>query len=226
MELEYQLIRSRKRKKTLSLKITGTGAIVIQAPYHTPAGEIAAFFERKKTWVQEKLRQYKESPALSPQPLQGGESFLFLGVPYPLVVEGQGRHLELFTLKNEQFVLNGQVRGHGKDLIRAWFSAQAKDYLPRRVEAYSQTWGLYAKGIRIGNAASRWGSCSPENILSFTWRLVMAPPDVVDYVVVHELAHVREKNHARSFWALVGTMMPDYELHRRWLRKHGYRLHL
>jgi predicted metal-dependent hydrolase len=227
MELEYQLIRSRKRKKTLSLKITGTGAIIIQAPYHTPAGEIAAFFERKKPWLQEKLKQrqaYSTSP--SSRSLKAGEQILFLGVPYPLVVDDYGSQMELFTLKPHQFILNGRVFHHGKTLLRTWYEAQAKAYLSGRTDYYCRVWGLHAEGIRISNAISRWGSCSSRNILSFTWRLMMAPPDVIDYVVVHELAHIREKNHARSFWDLLSKMMPDYETQRTWLRKNGHVLHL
>ncbi len=225
MELEYQLIRSRKRKKTLSLKITGTGTVVIQAPYHTPVGEIASFFERKKDWIREKIKQINEFPAVdSPSPLAPGKPFLFLGKPYSLEIDDHGSQVELFTLRDEQFILNGRIRRHGKDIIRAWYEAQARAYLPARVEYYSRLWELKAAGLRISNAGSRWGSCSHRDVLSFTWRLMMAPPPVIDYVVIHELAHIREKNHAHSFWTLVSRIMPDYEIHKHWLRKNGYRL--
>jgi predicted metal-dependent hydrolase len=227
MELEYQLIRSRKRKKTLSLKITDTGVIVIQAPYHTPAGEIAAFFERKKIWLQGKLEQRQAySPSPSTGPLKAGEQILFLGVPYPLVVDDHGRQMALFTFQHQQFILNGRVLHHGKTLLRSWYVAKAKAYISGRTDHYSRVWGFHAEGIRVGNAMSRWGSCSPRNILSFTWRLMMAPPDVIDYVVVHELAHIREKNHARPFWDLLSRMMPAYKTQRAWLRKHGHMLHI
>ena len=227
MEINYQIIRSRKRRKTLSLKITAQGAVVIQAPYHTPPEEIALFFARKKAWLEEKLLQFRELAAPPPsQPLISGQALLFLGVSYPLIVGNQGSQVELFTLKERHFVLNSRVVHHGRALARSWYEAQARIYLSQRIGDYEKTWDLRPRGVRISNAASRWGSCSPMNLLSFTWRLMMAPPHVIDYVIVHELAHIGEKNHSRRFWDLVSRMMPDYQTHRRWLREQGHRLRL
>ncbi|MDQ5986538.1 MAG: hypothetical protein CSYNP_02268 [Syntrophus sp. SKADARSKE-3] len=227
MELTYQLIRSRKRKKTLSMKITGAGEVVIQAPYNTPAHEIDAFFERKEVWLRKKLKQLKDSPPPRPAGhLASGAELLFLGTSYPLIIEDIENHSELFLLQDGRFLLNNRVRRHGKALIRAWYEGKAKAYFPDRVEEFSRMWGLRPEGLRISNAASRWGSCSPRNVLSLTWRLMMAPPSVIDYVIIHELAHIREKNHGRSFWALVAKMMPEHETHRGWLRKNGHRLNI
>ncbi|HPX82802.1 MAG TPA: M48 family metallopeptidase, partial [Syntrophales bacterium] len=82
-------------------------------------------------------------------------------------------------------------------------------------------WGCRARSVRISEARSRWGSCSAANRLAFSWRLMIAPPAVIDYVVVHELAHLREKNHSPRFWALVGEICPDYRQRRRWLKTAG-----
>lgn len=227
MKIEYRIIRSRKRKKTLSLKITETGSIVIQAPCRTPEREIAVFIEKKRAWLQEKLRLFGESPARhSPQDLKTGRHMLFLGVSYPLEVEDLGSQTDLFSLQGQHFVLNSRVLMHGRALIRSWYETQARAYLPGRVEYFRASWGMEPRGIRITNATSRWGSCSPRNVLSFTWRLMMAPPPVIDYVIVHELAHIHEKNHAPPFWAIVSRMMPHYKTHRVWLRENGHRLSL
>jgi predicted metal-dependent hydrolase len=80
--------------------------------------------------------------------------------------------------------------------------------------------------LRISSARTRWGSCSRQGTLSFTWRLVMAPEEVIDYVVVHELCHLRHLNHSKAFWGLVEGILPDYKVRRAWLKRHGERLQL
>jgi len=95
-----------------------------------------------------------------------------------------------------------------------------------RVSYYAKKYGFEVKKIRISSARTRWGSCSTRGTLSFTWRLILAPQDVVDYVVVHELCHLRELNHSKNYWALVEEIMPDYKVRRAWLKKHGGTLKL
>ena len=223
--LSYRLIRSRKRKRTLSLMVTGTGDIVIQAPYHMPTGEIDAFFARKREWLEEKLRQIQERPA-SPLSgsLTGKNSLYFLGKSYPIVLRDDGLRADLFTFADGQFILNNRIHYHRQAIVRAWYEGKAAAYIPKRVDHFGQSFGFQAAGIRISRAQSRWGSCSAKNVLAFAWRLMMAPPPVIDYVVVHELAHIREKNHSRSFWSLVAAMMPDYATQRQWLKTHGHQL--
>ncbi len=100
----------------------------------------------------------------------------------------------------------------------------AKDYIPKRVEYYHTfTGGNYSK-ITIRDQKTRWGSCSSNGTLSFNFRLMMAPPRVLDYVVVHELCHLTHMNHSNDFWNLVGSILPDYREHRKWLKENGHSL--
>jgi predicted metal-dependent hydrolase len=98
--------------------------------------------------------------------------------------------------------------------------------ISERVNIYSAKHGFAPKQVKITSARTRWGSCSPDGTLNFTWRLVMAPLDVIDYVVVHELVHLRVKNHSRKFWKAVEEIMPGWRLQRKWLREHGEKLGL
>lgn len=101
----------------------------------------------------------------------------------------------------------------------------AKDYIPKRVEYYHQfTGGSYQK-ITIRDQKTRWGSCSSNGTLSFSFRLMMAPPRVLDYVVVHELCHLKHMNHSKEFWNMVENILPDYKEHRKWLKENGHTLH-
>jgi hypothetical protein len=105
-----------------------------------------------------------------------------------------------------------------------WYKSQALAILTERTRFFAQKFGLRFGKIRISSARTRWGSCSTAGTLSFTWRLVMAPLEVVDYVVIHELAHLKVKNHSAVFWAEVAKMMPDYKRHVTWLKKNGQSL--
>lgn len=103
----------------------------------------------------------------------------------------------------------------------AVYRAQAADIFARKAAYYAARMGVTFNRITIRDQKTRWGSCSSKGNLNFNWRLVLAPVPVLDYVVVHELAHRREMNHSSRFWDIVEEMMPDYQIHRRWLREHG-----
>lgn len=116
------------------------------------------------------------------------------------------------------------VVNNAKDHLACWYKAQALEYITQRVEHYSQLTGLKYKSVRINNATSRWGSCSFRNTLNFTWRLIMAPSKVIDYVVMHELIHLKQRDHSRKYWNEVAHIMPDYRQDERWLKLNGHLL--
>jgi predicted metal-dependent hydrolase len=109
-------------------------------------------------------------------------------------------------------------------MFREWYRQRARQIFPERVGFYARRLDLAWKGIRITSARTRYGSCSADNRLSFSFRLVMAPYDVIDYIVVHELAHIKIKNHSKRFWEYIGKVMPDYRQRKEWLAKKGYLL--
>lgn len=108
--------------------------------------------------------------------------------------------------------------------IEKWYIGQAHMIFPVRVMHYLQFTGGEVKAIRIKDQKTRWGSCSSLHNLNFNWRLIMAPAEVLDYVVVHELCHMTHMNHSRDFWNMVEKVMPDYRVHRKWLKDNGNRL--
>ncbi len=104
-----------------------------------------------------------------------------------------------------------------------FYRALAEKVIPQRVKYYSELTGLRPNKVRISNAGKRWGSCSAKGTINIAWRLVQFPQEVVDYVVVHELAHLAERNHGIRFWSRVKEIVPQYKAHRRWLRQNGSR---
>jgi predicted metal-dependent hydrolase len=226
-EVSYSLIRSKERKKTLSLRIMPDGRIVIRAPHRTPKEEIESFFQSKRDWVLKKLTEKENLPTdngARPRKFVSGEQFLYLGESYPLKIESKNGRKTALTLSWSRFILDEERAEEARVLFVKWYREEAKRLFADRVDHYSKKFNLLATNIKVTSAECRYGSCSPVNNLSFTWRLVMAPLAVIDYVIIHELVHTKVKNHSRRFWESVASVMPDYKAHREWLRKNNHLL--
>lgn len=227
LELDYLLERSRKRKKTISLQLRKDGSIVIQSPYGIPTSKIDDFFRRKKNWLKKKIEEKDNQAAvIKPKDFLPGETFLYLGYAYPLILRNDDPRFHPLTFSGHQFILETESLHQARHLFVEWYKERAREYIEEKILHYGGTMQLYPVHVRIGSAGSRWGSCSPDNRLSFTWRLMMAPCTVIDYVVVHELAHIREKNHSNRFWNLLDNAIPDYKRCRLWLRGNGHLLNI
>jgi predicted metal-dependent hydrolase len=223
---QYQLIRSRKRRKTISLHIKRDGRIVVYAPYHTPNLEIEKFVETKHPWISGKLLEREKTIKPAEKGFFPGEEFLYLGESYPLEIEDNLQQKHPLALSFGRFILNKSCIEKARHLFIEWYKEEARRKLPERVDYYSHRLQLFPIGVKITSAHSRWGSCSRDNRLCFSWRLVMAPLGVLDYVLIHELVHIKEKNHSDRFWNYLGSIIPDYKIHRRWLREHEQRMRL
>jgi predicted metal-dependent hydrolase len=215
-----QIIRS--RRKTLALIVKPDGSVLVRAPLRASRALIQEFVAKNKGWIERK--QAEALAVLPPPPKEyvSGAIFPYLGTSYPLeFVEGQRKPL---LLDNGRFKLAASSQENAASAFERWYREQARQVLTARVEFFARAYSFHYKGIRITSARTRWGSCSPTGALSFSWRLIQAPLVVVDYVVVHELVHTVVHNHSKGFWQRVGTILPEYQEHRRWLREHGREL--
>jgi predicted metal-dependent hydrolase len=211
-----QIIRS--KRKTLALIVKPDGSLIVRAPLRTAEKSIREFIENHAAWIEKKKAE--AFAALPPLPRQyvAGESFMYLGNAYRLeIVKGQKTPLIL----EERFKLADASQSSAGLAFERWYRAQAKSILKERVNLYAEKHGFQYKKLGITSARTRWGSCSANGSLSFSWRLILAPLETVDYVVVHELVHTVFHNHSKRFWKKVETIMPDYKEHRKWLRKNG-----
>ncbi|MFA4888149.1 MAG: SprT family zinc-dependent metalloprotease [Candidatus Omnitrophota bacterium] len=147
--------------------------------------------------------------------------FLYLGNAYKLYLTDKQRPALCF---DNRFLLDRNYRSNQKNEFLRWYKEQARLKIGERAELYSVIAGLKYKKINISNARTRWGSCSAKGRLNFSWRLIMAPIKVIDYVVVHELTHLTIMNHSKKFWQEVAIILPDYKSYRKWLRKNGHLL--
>ena len=222
--LNYQLIRSKKRRKTISLHIKEDGRIVIYAPYSTPKWEIERFINEKESWISEKLSEKERSIKEAEKAFIPGENFLYLGELFPLETQDNNSKEHPLKLSFGKFILDKDHIEEAKDLFIQWYKREAKEKIMGRINYYSNKLQLFPKGVKITSAKYRWGSCSRDDRLSFSWRIIMASLNTIDYILIHELVHIKEKNHSKRFWSYLESILPDYKKHRLWLKENGYSL--
>jgi len=146
--------------------------------------------------------------------------FLFLGKSYSLAI---GNHKGIMLSEDKLLFPQGLVFRMDKE-IHEWFLKQARDKISERVKHYAKLMNTEYLTLTFSDTKSQWGSCTHENNLQFSWRLIMAPLSVLDYVVIHELAHTKEKNHSWKFWSEVRKVTPAYKQHMKWLHSHAKEL--
>jgi hypothetical protein len=207
------------RRRTIALIVQRDGSLTVRAPLRMPDEQILEFVHSHAGWIHKKQAQVKAAPSFPRKQFVNGESFLYLGNEYPLSLVEVQKHGLIFTNSHFRMKLSSPTRARG--FFIRWYKQQALKVFSERVARYSHQNGFHFQKIRISSARTRWGSCSPKGRLSFTWRLVLAPLDVIDYVVVHELAHTQIPNHSKIFWARVAEIMPDYKKRLAWLKKNG-----
>jgi predicted metal-dependent hydrolase len=212
-----RLVRS--RRKTVAIIIERDGKLTVRAPLLMPEARIRNFVEEHAVWIAKNRARLQSNPPVTPKRYVEGETFLYLGRSYPLSIAPRQRPALHFDGK--AFRLTRSALPKAEQTFVRWYKQQAARLLAERVAFFSEKYGFQYKKIRISSARTRWGSCSSLGTLSFTYRLVMAPQEVQDYVVLHELVHTRVRNHSRSFWDSLGRLMPDYKTPRAWLKKNG-----
>ncbi len=230
-EIQYTVVRSRRRKKTVQITLDHSEGVVVAAPERTEPERIRQIVLARAGWI---LRRAPEA-VLNPRRRRfvTGESLPYLGRQVPLAVECSGlRRVEIaFSDRGLRIAVPARLDGEGRQaaieaaLVR-WYRERAAEDLSERVARWSRAIGLTPTAILVRDQRHRWGSCSPSGVLRFNWRIVMAPPAVIDYLVVHELVHLRVRGHSAAYWAEVGAIMPDYDRRRARLREIGPELAL
>ncbi len=214
-----QIIRS--KRKTLALIVQPDGSLMVRAPWRASSKSIKEFVERNAEWVQKKQADALASYSPVTKQFIPAEMFMYLGNAYPLeIVKDQKQSL----LLNEKFKLAESAQDIAVRAFEHWYREQARRILNERVTFYAHQYNFQYKRIGITSARTRWGSCAVNGSLNFSWRLIMAPLESVDYVVIHELVHTIFHNHSKRFWNRVQELMPNYREHQKWLRENGPRL--
>ena len=213
--LSYTLIRS--RRKTLAIHITKEATVEVRAPVRTPEPEIRRFIAKKEKWIKEHLvRRESANNAKRGFALRYGSEALFYGRVYPIREKAGNRA----GFDGEGFYAPPELAPVAlKEAVVLVYKMMAKRILPAKALEFAREMNVKPAAVRINSAQSRWGSCSGKRSINFSWRLIMAEEDVIDYVVVHELAHLIELNHSPRFWSVVEGILPDYRARQKKLKQ-------
>lgn len=222
-QLHYQL--ERRQRRTVGLKITENG-LVIHAPKRISQSHLESIIVLKADWIRKKLETLIENKMPAMQ-WQHGETLLFMGNTISLAVEHDIRSK---AVEYEPGVLQLAMPNHLDPTLIArkviqWYKKQALIDFTRRLEIFSSKLGVSFTSFNLSNAGSRWGSCNSRKEIRLNWRLLQAPPHIINYVVCHELAHLKEMNHSAKFWATVASIYPDYKLAEKELKALSANLH-
>ncbi len=215
-ELPYQLVRVRSRKR-VSLLVNGEGLLQVRTPWRTPLRQVEQLVCDHETWILQQLSQVQQTNAAQstlpeghPLPLLDGFVQLRYGTEQIRPIIREDNQLWVAARYQERSVLTA--------LLEQWYRAEARRYLPLRLQLWSDQMQIPYARLTVRSQKSRWGSCSSRKTISLNWRLVCLPVRVGDYVMVHELSHLRHMNHSPDFWGLVARYLPEYVACRQQLR--------
>ena len=219
-DLEYKIVRSRRRK-TLTITVERDCAVIVHVPEGTPEEAVQRLVDTKRQWIFEKLhhtQKYQDRAHPPGKEVVNGESAPYLGRDYRIeVTETKSGEVEFSRV----FMVPVSHQGKRREALKSWYIARAKETILPRVEQTASELGVTFKAAKIVDNQYRWGSCTVNCTVNFNWRLIKAPMFVIDYVVVHELAHLLENNHTARFWNIVRAINPKMEKARAWLKEHG-----
>jgi predicted metal-dependent hydrolase len=209
-----KIVRSRRR--TIALVITPEAHLIVRAPLRAPAAMIDEVIREKRGWIRKKIAEMIQQPQAIDHTYEEGEIFYFLGRAYPLhITDGTGAGIE----RTDRLCVSCTLKPDIRSRLKRWYREEARQEIHARCMWFSMMTGYSPASVRITDARQRWGSCTHKGGLNFSWRLIQAPLEIVDYVIVHELVHLKQPDHSPKFWAKVREIMPDYERRRKWLRE-------
>lgn len=209
-------LRRSARARRFSLRVSRVdGRITLSLPLRARESEAMDFARAQEGWLRNALQQMPRADLIG------------IGAEIPVegrairLIAGQGRRL---LLEGDRLLVPGDAALVGAR-VQAWLKALARDRLVAASDRYAAQIGRKVARVTLRDTRSRWGSCSHDGALMYSWRLIMAPPSVLDYVAAHEVAHMLEMNHSDRFWAVVERLYPGWQAERRWLHSHGSSLH-
>ncbi|MDF2605813.1 MAG: zinc protease [Bacillales bacterium] len=217
-----------KNRSTVGISIDIYGNIEVIAPKKTPDHRVIQVLEFNWDLIQSKIKETKER-LNGPQvkDFQDEEKFLYLGISYPIKIVIDNT-LTKESVDFDKKVLYVYVKQQDKEKIKQsltrFYYQQCKSLVEERISLFQSNFKTKPRSIRIIDSNNKWGTCDSNFHLTFNWKLAMAPLDVIDYVVVHEMCHMAHLNHDRSFWRLVGKIIPDYKAKEKWLTVSGWKM--
>jgi hypothetical protein len=217
--ISYTIKRS-ARAKYVRLEVRQETGLTVVTPNSYKLKHLPALLESKGNWILDKLIKYGQVQSLSDQKeTKSGDTIPYLGRNLEVVTRQNRRNTNSIKLERNRLVV---AIGSGRLnlVLEQWYRIQATKLIKERTDKLSARLGLTYNQIIIRGQKTRWGSCSHKGNLSFNWKRIMAPEHVIDYVIIHELTHLKEMNHTKRFWKLVAEYCPRWREHKKWLKDH------
>lgn len=221
-KIPHTVVRSKRR--TIALVIGRDATLTVRAPHRVSLAYIEELLNVKRDWIVHKQQEMLKKGVAQEKVFQTGEIFLFLGNDYTLNVCACAKIV--LDYERGEILFPEKYLSSAKEKMIAWYKRQAHGIISERLKVCAEKYGLQYKEMKITSATTRWGSCSSTNSLNFSWRLIMARPAAVEYVIAHELAHTIHHNHSVSFWNRVEVMIPQYRVEEKWLKENSGQLRL
>ena len=213
---DIKIIRTSRRSKSISLKIRN-GELEISCPYNTSEIFLKNLIERKKEWINKNIDRSRKNHKKIDQISNG--FITFKGLVLQLIYKKS--NFERITVEDNELKIFYSEKSKSRQLIIEWLKLQANNFLRARLSFLSKRISIEFNSLTIKSYTARWGSCNIKGDIFLNWKLIMLPESVIDYVLIHELAHINVPNHSSEFWELVKKKNPNYLKHKRWLRDNG-----
>lgn len=219
-----------KKRKTMGIYIDVYGNIELRVPVATKDDQITGFIDQKWLWIISRQKEMKEKTKGFKQPeYESGETFLYLGQSYPIIINVDEKLIhDTVIFEKDQLEIRVKVNDIKgiKKLMKRFYYKKCKALITDRIKVYQPKFKMKPRGFKISSNKKTWGTCNSMRELTFNYKLAMAPIEVIDYIVIHEMCHMVHLNHDRSFWRLVGKYMPDYEEKQEWLSASHWKMAL
>jgi len=214
----------RNKRKTVSIYVEPTGEINVLAPEKISEDDLNQIIEKKRYWIHKSLLEMELlNETKVEREIKNGEGFLYLGKSYKLKIL---KNLKTpLTLRQGRFYLDKDSSINAQKHFKEFYKNKGRIHISARIEYFKNKIGVNPPQLRVMELGNRWGSCSGRYI-NFHWKVMMAPMKIIDYVIVHELAHLIETNHTDKFWELVESVIPDYKQKKEWLKTNGANLNI
>jgi predicted metal-dependent hydrolase len=224
--LAYSIRRS-DRARYARILVDGSGVEVV-VPRRFPMRDVEPFVEEKRPWIERTLRRLHEAEAEFPRPrVRDGGAVPYLGEPLSLRVRTEPRRSRAHvSRRGGELRVRLPAEGSLRSALEAWYRRCARREVERRLDETCARAGVEYSSLQIRGQRTRWASCSSTGAMSFNWRLLLAPAEILDYVVEHEVAHLSVHDHSERFWRLLASRVPNWREHEMWLRRHGHALRL
>jgi predicted metal-dependent hydrolase len=215
------------RKRSYSLRLDFEGNLIIKTNYSYGERDVQKIVEKHKDWIEKRVKEFENAVSYSRLNLADGEAISVLGETYFIkIIESKLKRPKISIKENHLMIernvdaLNEEI----KSALQKYFISISKDLFIEKVYFYAGKYGFEYNKIAVKTVRSKWGSCSSKKNLNFDWKLIFCPANIMDYVIIHEICHLKEMNHSSRFWDLVAKECPDYKVKRKWLKTEGEKI--